>query len=332
MTEWMTRPVDSDALAMASASVWSLTVCISTPSKPTARASANRSCHDSSFGSIETSTARLMLTGASDLPRLDVTHRHRARRPAARRQWTSAHRDASVWTCGGFLPACGNASVSFRAVIFDFDGLIIDSETSIFDIWAEIYRDHGGELTMDQWRHALGTHNGFDPYAELLRQTGVQLSRETWVPRVRDEHWRRCEDEPLRPGVLDRLQEARCGRVAGGGGVEQQPRVGGSVADPSRPAPAGTRGVHEKRRRARQAGAGSVSAGRRAARRRPLRLRRLRGHSQRARRRARRRDVGRRRSEPADPHVWQFPAPHVTLESLAARTLAELQQDLARRT
>jgi putative hydrolase of the HAD superfamily len=25
---------------------------------------------------------------------------------------------------------------------------------------------------------------------------------------VRDEHWRRCEDEPLRPGVLDRLEEA----------------------------------------------------------------------------------------------------------------------------
>ena len=65
MTEWMTRPVASDALAMASASIWSPTVCISTPSKPTARASANRSCHDSSFGSIETSTARLMLTGAS---------------------------------------------------------------------------------------------------------------------------------------------------------------------------------------------------------------------------------------------------------------------------
>ena len=63
MTEWMTRPVDCDALAMASASVWSVTVCISMPSKPTARASANRSCHDSSFGSIETSTARLMLIG-----------------------------------------------------------------------------------------------------------------------------------------------------------------------------------------------------------------------------------------------------------------------------
>jgi HAD superfamily hydrolase (TIGR01509 family) len=99
--------------------------------------------------------------------------------------------------------------VSFRAAIFDFDGLIIDSETPIFDIWAGIDREHGGTLTMDHWRHALGTHNGFDPYAELLSQTGVRLSRDEWVPRVRDEHWRRCEDEPLRPGVADRLEEAR---------------------------------------------------------------------------------------------------------------------------
>ena len=97
----------------------------------------------------------------------------------------------------------------FRAAIFDFDGLIIDSETPIFDIWAGIYRAHGGALTMDHWRHALGTHNGFDPYAELERQTGVRLSRDEWVPRVRDEHWRLCEHEPLRPGVADRLDEAR---------------------------------------------------------------------------------------------------------------------------
>ncbi|MBK5297922.1 MAG: HAD-IA family hydrolase [Vicinamibacteria bacterium] len=99
--------------------------------------------------------------------------------------------------------------MTFRAVIFDFDGLIIDSETPIFDIWAGIYRDHGGRLTMEHWRHALGTHNGFDPYGELERQTGVRLSRDEWVPKVRDQHWRLCEGEPLRPGVFDRLAEAR---------------------------------------------------------------------------------------------------------------------------
>jgi hypothetical protein len=100
-------------------------------------------------------------------------------------------------------------AVSFDAVIFDFDGLIIDSETPIFRIWEEIYRDHGAELTMGAWQHALGTHNGFDPYAELAAMTGTRLSREEWAPRVSEEHWRRCESEPLLPGVADRLAEAR---------------------------------------------------------------------------------------------------------------------------
>ena len=95
-----------------------------------------------------------------------------------------------------------------RAVIFDFDGLIIDSETPIFEIWSEIYRDRGAALTLEHWRHALGTHDGFDPYAELERQTGTLLDRVTWAARIRDEHWRRCEREPLCSGVAERLADA----------------------------------------------------------------------------------------------------------------------------
>jgi HAD superfamily hydrolase (TIGR01509 family) len=97
----------------------------------------------------------------------------------------------------------------FRAVIFDFDGLIIDSESPIFDIWTEIYRDRGATLTLDHWRHALGTYEGFDPYAELLRQTGTALDRVEWAGTIRDEHWRRCEAEPLCAGVAARLADAQ---------------------------------------------------------------------------------------------------------------------------
>lgn len=97
----------------------------------------------------------------------------------------------------------------FTAVIFDFDGLIIDTETSLLLIWQEIYTRHGGTLTLDLWQAALGTHHGFDPYAELERQTGTSLARERWTEHVRLEHTRRCEIEPLQPGVLARLEEAR---------------------------------------------------------------------------------------------------------------------------
>ena len=58
MTEWISRPVSSDARATVSASARSVMVCISMPSKPTAFASAKRSFQESDDGSIETSTAR----------------------------------------------------------------------------------------------------------------------------------------------------------------------------------------------------------------------------------------------------------------------------------
>lgn len=99
--------------------------------------------------------------------------------------------------------------MTFRAIILDFDGLVIDSETPLFEIWQAIYQERGGALTLDAWQHALGTHHGFDPYEELERQTGVALPREECAEHVRREHWRRCEVQPLLAGVVDRLEEAR---------------------------------------------------------------------------------------------------------------------------
>lgn len=99
--------------------------------------------------------------------------------------------------------------MAFRAVIFDFDGLIIDSESPLFDIWCDIYRTHGAELTLDRWSAALGTQHGFDPYDDLAACAGAVLSRDEWAPRLRAEHWRRCEELPLLPGVRERLAEAR---------------------------------------------------------------------------------------------------------------------------
>jgi putative hydrolase of the HAD superfamily len=96
-----------------------------------------------------------------------------------------------------------------RAVIFDFDGLIIDSETPLFDIWARIYQERGQRLTMDEWQHALGTQGGFDPYAHLAGRLAREVDRATLAAFVTEEHWRLCGQQPLLPGVRERLEEAR---------------------------------------------------------------------------------------------------------------------------
>jgi putative hydrolase of the HAD superfamily len=84
--------------------------------------------------------------------------------------WHSSRRcgaEASV------LPGPGIA-----AVVLDFDGLIVDTETPIFEAWRAAYQRRGCSIGLDEWQHALGTHGGFDPLAHLEALLGQSLDRE----------------------------------------------------------------------------------------------------------------------------------------------------------
>src|SRR5262245_54492601 len=96
-----------------------------------------------------------------------------------------------------------------RALVLDFDGLILDTETPIFESWREAYRDHGCELTLEVWQHALGTHGGFDPFADLCALAAVELDRESFVAAVRERNLARCRAQPLLPGVVSLLAQAQ---------------------------------------------------------------------------------------------------------------------------
>ena len=41
--------------------------------------------------------------------------------------------------------------MAIGAIIFDFDGVIIDTETPDFELWQEVYRTHGLDLSSDLW-------------------------------------------------------------------------------------------------------------------------------------------------------------------------------------
>jgi HAD superfamily hydrolase (TIGR01509 family) len=102
---------------------------------------------------------------------------------------------------------------AIEALIFDFDGLLIDSETPLFDIWQEIYRERGCQLQLDDWQHALGTFGGFDPYADLAARTGLSPDRSVLAPVIRADHFARCMALPLLPGVVKLLADAEAARL-----------------------------------------------------------------------------------------------------------------------
>ncbi|HEY3184705.1 MAG TPA: HAD family hydrolase [Gaiellaceae bacterium] len=95
-----------------------------------------------------------------------------------------------------------------RALLFDFDGLLVDTETPSLAAWQEVYRAHGHELTLEMWAPTIGTIDGFDPWARLEELAGP-LDFETVNARRREHELSLTDVEELRPGVLDYLVEAR---------------------------------------------------------------------------------------------------------------------------
>lgn len=70
-----------------------------------------------------------------------------------------------------------------RALVFDFDGLILETETPAHQSWDEIYREHGHELPMDRWHGYIGSDTGFDPAGHLAALVGEGFDRETTQAR-----------------------------------------------------------------------------------------------------------------------------------------------------
>jgi HAD superfamily hydrolase (TIGR01509 family) len=50
-------------------------------------------------------------------------------------------------------------SPPLKGILFDFDGLILDTETPIFQAWERKFRDYGKELRLEHWAEILGKSN-----------------------------------------------------------------------------------------------------------------------------------------------------------------------------
>lgn len=99
--------------------------------------------------------------------------------------------------------------MTLKALIFDFDGLILDTETPDFLVLSEQYRRFGVELRPERWVHGLGTTGGYDPYGELEELTGMTLDREALHREHRERYIALCNQQPLQPGVCELIAAAQ---------------------------------------------------------------------------------------------------------------------------
>ena len=95
-------------------------------------------------------------------------------------------------------------------LIFDFDGLILDTETASYEVWSGIFQSYGATLPMTEWAACIGTTQGaFDVYAYLQSQVRQPIDVKEIARRHREEALKIIDSLEPRPGVLSYMSDAQ---------------------------------------------------------------------------------------------------------------------------
>lgn len=99
---------------------------------------------------------------------------------------------------------------AIKALIFDFDGTILDTETAWYQAFKEAYDEHQVELTLEMYGQCIGTSlHIFDPYEYLIVEKGIELDREQFRQDIHDRLGRLMQNVGIRPGILAYLTAAK---------------------------------------------------------------------------------------------------------------------------
>jgi len=98
-----------------------------------------------------------------------------------------------------------------KALIFDFDGLILDTETPEYLVWKNIYQENGFDLPITKWGSIIGGNgvSSFEPSEELPRLSQGRLDSDSLRARHRSESHELVLSQPILPGVMEMISAAK---------------------------------------------------------------------------------------------------------------------------
>ncbi len=108
------------------------------------------------------------------------------------------------------LAATKKREMMLEAMIFDFDGLILDTESTELQSWMELYESFGLQISIESWVKTIGVPNGLvNRYDELQKQVGHQID----IPSMRTKRHKRNDElnykQTIQPGVVELLRDAK---------------------------------------------------------------------------------------------------------------------------
>ncbi|HEY0870530.1 MAG TPA: HAD-IA family hydrolase [Acidothermaceae bacterium] len=101
-----------------------------------------------------------------------------------------------------------NATATPPALIFDFDGLLVDTESTALRAWREQFAVHELDFPLDTWHRYIGSQGSQEAMLAAIREGGVDFDDAELRADWRKRHNAIAAVEPLRPGVAAFLDEA----------------------------------------------------------------------------------------------------------------------------
>lgn len=94
-----------------------------------------------------------------------------------------------------------------RGIIFDFDGVLVDTEWAIFNSWVELYHREGCKLTVQDYSPCLGAgYTHWDPASHLESLTGKHFNWDQENARRQANIEQRLIHSGLMPGARELLE------------------------------------------------------------------------------------------------------------------------------
>ncbi|MCC6300415.1 MAG: HAD family phosphatase [Anaerolineales bacterium] len=98
-----------------------------------------------------------------------------------------------------------------KALLFDFDGLILDTETPDYLVWKNIYQENGFDFPHADWGRIIGGNGltDFDAAGHLSRLSQGRLDSVSLRARHSVESLAMLDSQPIMPGVMELIHDAK---------------------------------------------------------------------------------------------------------------------------
>ena len=98
--------------------------------------------------------------------------------------------------------------MSFAAVLFDFDGVLVDTEWAIYQAWLRTFQAHGHDLPLEVYTHCIGSDFAtWSPKTHLEELSGLAFDWHDLDASRQMEIQRELSGEGTMPGVIDLLEQ-----------------------------------------------------------------------------------------------------------------------------